>query len=37
MKLLYCLKLYVEDLQTRHRIKRRIKLIKALKQAEKES
>jgi len=37
MNLLYCVKFYVEDLRARHRIKQRVKLIKALKQAEKES
>lgn len=37
MKLLYRVKFYVEDLRTKHRIKRRIKQIKALKRAEKKS
>ena len=37
MKLLYRVRFFVEDLMTKHRIKRRIKQIKALKRAEKKS
>lgn len=37
MKLLYRVRFFVEDLMTKHRIKRRIKQIKALKKTERSS
>lgn len=37
MNLLYCVKFYVENLRARHRIKQRVRTIKAQIQAERES